>query len=379
MKISKPIDIVYIHSLDLSASETSETFVVNNVLSLAKYANSVELVAISRSDGDVEELICKNFGLDKLPENLKLTTVKTFKRTKLFFYLFVRNLVRRLDSKKLVITRSHGVLKWLFFLNKPKQTLVFETHDFFYSLGERLDGKKTNRKRKSKIEHKYFNRLNALISSNDFQGNLYSQFFKEIPVRSFPTGLRKIYYTRNPRNKKIAFIGSLEPRQGLDRIVSLINYLDDDISVIVVGGRNKNEIEYFKSLFKDQKVIDRIEIFGWLNKEKLFNLLKDVRFGLMPVYVEEHRYSLPLKLYDYFAIGIPVITSKLESIKSIVMDGSTGFYTNWENPKELSELIKLKLQEEEWSILSNNVYKMAEKITWDLRAKNQVEFYSELM
>jgi glycosyltransferase involved in cell wall biosynthesis len=379
LKISKPIDIVYIHSLDLSASETSETFVVNNVLSLAKYANSVELVAISRAERDVEGMICKNFGLDSLPGNLKLTTINTFKRTKLFFYLFVRNFIRNLDPKKLVITRSHGVLKWLFFLNKPKQKLVFETHDFFYSLSERLDGKKTNRIRKSKIEHKYFQRLNALISSNDFQGHLYSQYFSEIPVRSFPTGLRKIYYSKNTRHKKLAFIGSLEPRQGLDRIVSLINYLDDDISVIIVGGRNQDEIDYFKSLFQDRGILERIEIFGWLNKEKLFNLLKDVRFGLMPVYIEEHRYSLPLKLYDYFAIGIPVITSQLESIKNIVIEGSTGFYTDWENPKELSRLIKLKMQEEEWDILSDNVYKMAEKITWDLRAKNQIEFYRELM
>jgi len=37
------------------------------------------------------------------------------------------------------------------------------------------------------------------------------------------------------------------------------------------------------------------------------------------------------------------------------------------------------MQEEEWNILSENVYKMAEKITWDLRAKNQIEFYRKII
>lgn len=373
------MDILYIHTLDLSYTETSETFVVYNVLSLCNYADSVEIVLINRKRENPEKIIKEKFNLSELPKNLKITDFHLKQRSKIAFYWFVRKYLNKLPETTLVVTRAHGVLKWIFKWNTPKQKVVFETHDYFFDLSKRVDIGRYGRKKKSRIERKYFKYLDAIIGSNDYQAELYSEHFPEKPVQSFPTGLIKIHEAKKKRANKVAYIGTLEPRLGMDRVMSLIKYLPNNIEVVIIGGRGEKDVNEFISLFPDSILPENVKVTGWLKKKELFEVLKDIKLGLLPLYTDQNRFALPLKIFDYFAFGIPVFSSPLPAIEKIIIEGETGFYVDWEKPEELAHQIKdLFSDQQKWDELSSYVYQKAGDLTWDRRAKDQIEFFEKL-
>jgi glycosyltransferase involved in cell wall biosynthesis len=271
------------------------------------------------------------------------------------------------------------VLKWLYFWNQPSQKVIFETHDYFFDLSKRVDIGRYGRKKKSNIENKYFKYTDAIIGSNDYQAELYSQHFPEKPVQSFPTGLIEIHKTNSNRNLKVAYIGTLEPRLGMDRVMALIEHLSKEIQMVIIGGRGAKDINQFRSLFPGNSLPENVHVTGWLKKKELVEVLKDIKLGLLPLYSDQNKFALPLKIFDYFAFGIPVISSKLPAIEKIIIEGETGFYVDWENPAEVAKLIeRMVFDDDLWSDLSNEVYAKAEELTWSRRAKDQVEFFTKL-
>ena len=371
---------IYIHTLDLNYSETSETFVIYNVLSLAQFLESIELVLINRGSKKPADLIKEKFDLDHIPENLKITDYPLRTHSKLPFYLFVRKYIKSVPKDVLVITRAHGVLRWLFFYNRPAQKVFFETHDYFFDLSRRVDVGKKGRNKKSRIERKYFRKLSGIISSNDYQATLYAEHFPKLPVKSFPTGLLKVHRVTEQRTDRIAYIGTLEPRLGMDRVINLIEYIDSSVEIIIIGGRGEKDINQFKSLFPEHKLPKNVRITGWLKKKELYEILRTIKIGLLPLYADQNRFALPLKIFDYFAFGIPVLSTRLPAIENIIVDEKTGYYVDWESPRLLAEKINRILNNDQiWTKLSENVYEKANSMKWEQRAMDQVRFLKEMI
>jgi glycosyltransferase involved in cell wall biosynthesis len=368
--------IVYIHSLDLAVKETSETFVIYNALSLCRHVDRLDLVLINRAAESEREIICRKFNLEALPSNLQIHAYAPVKRSKFGFYLYARKLVNKLPGQAKIITRSQGVLKWLFKWQKARHQVFYETHDYFFDLSKRVDYGRKDRKKKSVIERKYLPKVTGIICSNDYQAVLYRQDLPKQRIESFPTGIHQTFKIDPSRRKKcIAYIGTLEPRLGMDRVIKLIEHLPDDIELKIIGGRGKQDVAQFKGLFKEGKVPDNVTITGWLNKKQLHEVLQEVRLGLLPLYLDQNRFALPLKIFDYFAFGIPVFSTRLPAIQKIILDDKTGFYVDWEDSSNIAKLVVEILEDpDRWASLSREVYQLAQNMTWDQRARNQIEY-----
>jgi len=374
--------IIYIHSLDLGKNETSETFVIENAISLAHEGIHVELVINNSSGMSNEEAIKQKFCLDKLPETLNVHTSNVSSRSNFRFYLFAANFVRKFTKPAIIITRSHGTLPYLYLvINRRRHKLIFETHDYYYDLNIRPDIDKKRARKKSRLEQFFFKKLDGLICLNQYQQKLYEQHIDKEKIRVFPTGLKEIKYTTPEKGFDIVYIGSISPRMGINEIIALLPYLDKRIILTIIGGKTTEEISEFKARFPGNKLPENLRITGWINKDALFNKLNITRLGLLPLKdTYFNRYlTVPLKMFDYLAFGLPIVSSNYPTVHEYIENDKSGLLVDWNDTQTVAKRInELITDKGKWQRMSEEVHKVAISRTWSNRAKDQVKYFNSL-
>lgn len=139
--------------------------------------------------------------------------------------------------------------------------------------------------------------------------------------------------SKRRRDNYALFVGRLSSEKG---IITLLNAWKqiDSISLKIVGYGPLNE-EVKKIVAREN--FHTVEIIGQLNKNDIFNLMKEAIFLLFP---SEWYEGFPNTLVEAFACGLPVIASKLGSIAEIIEDGVTGLHFEAGNPVDLADKIK---------------------------------------
>lgn len=96
-----------------------------------------------------------------------------------------------------------------------------------------------------------------------------------------------------------------------------------------------------------------------------------------PNYVE----SLPVKLFEYMAAGLPVIASNFPLWKEIVEGNECGLTVDPLNPKEIAETIEylVKHPEERKRMGENGKRAVKEKYNWEQEAKKLLAVYERLL
>jgi glycosyltransferase involved in cell wall biosynthesis len=371
--------IIYSHTNDLSIHETSETFVINHALSLANEGVEVELYVINNSNQSGEAIIRKKFNIDRLPETFILKTYPQKGKSKKNFYQTVAANINA-QSHCIVITRSHGILKSLLRSRNPANKYFFETHDFFFDLGIRDDTGLLKRWKKHRIEKAYFSRLDGLMHLNQQQKTLYDRYLPGIEKIVLPTGLNTVERHMGQRKDRVVYIGSLNKRLGIDWLINIAKNLSDEVELWVIGGKTDQEIQSFKSNFDGGRLPHNVHITGWIDKQSLSKILNTAKIGLLPLSDTffNRNLTVPLKMLDYFAFGLPIISSKMPSISSFIEDGQTGYLMDWDHWDGVIRKIENIMKDaNHWSKMNETVYGQAEHMKWSTRAQNEISFLKQ--
>lgn len=149
--------------------------------------------------------------------------------------------------------------------------------------------------------------------------------FSMTKIRSYLPKNAKIHLLKSPihiqkqapvdvaRNKKFIFVGRLCPEKGCDIFAQAAAVANVD--ALFVGDGN------LKGLL--QRINNRAEITGWVNKSQLPGLLSQARALVFPSRLYE---TLGLSVIEAFSMGIPVLTSDNIAASEIVTDGRTGWH-----------------------------------------------------
>lgn len=123
----------------------------------------------------------------------------------------------------------------------------------------------------------------------------------------------------------IGFVGSLKPWHGLEVLMNAFQRLaqqNPDYHLLIVGeGPLRSWIEDFSHNAGIEK---QVTITGWTDHDDLPGLLKLMDIAVAPYPELKDFYFSPLKLYEYMAVGKPVIASKIGQIDSLIQDGING-------------------------------------------------------
>lgn len=374
--------IKYVFGRDWPSKSAGTSFTVFSSYGIAKAnrKNSVEiLMKKNTTSKEYDKILRDYFNLIKLKNyNIKFIENKflLIDKTTSFYIKAFQYLKNEAKNKRLdvIITRKVGFLPYAYYLKKKYNvTVIFEAHDYY------LD---TDKKRKKYMKKKLFQnwflpKIDGILTHLKTMEQLYKSVIPEQNYLLARTGINKVYKYENKKENIIAYIGSLERRKKISDIFEALQYIKEiDIKLIIIGGKNKKEIEYYSNKAKDMGIYKKIEITGWVKRKKIDEILQNVKLGIVPL--EENffnkRLTSPMKVFNYFSHGIPVIGTKFPTLEEIIND-KRGMLYEANNSKDLAQkIIYLINNEDEYLKIQKNIYNFNKELFWDYRGKKILSF-----
>ncbi|PIR97598.1 MAG: hypothetical protein COT91_00400 [Candidatus Doudnabacteria bacterium CG10_big_fil_rev_8_21_14_0_10_41_10] len=179
-----------------------------------------------------------------------------------------------------------------------------------------------------------------------------------------------------PGNKKIVlYMGHLYDWKGVHTLAHAAEYLDDNATVYIIGGTDKDTSKFKEFLEKFR--LKKIKLLGRVSPSEVPLYLASADVFVLPNSAKKDiskYYTSPLKLFEYMASRRPVIASKIPSLLD-VLDKSTAIFFTPDDPLDLSKKIKAVLAEEvPTERIVSNAFQEVQKYSWQARAKKILSF-----
>ncbi|MBC7791527.1 MAG: glycosyltransferase family 4 protein [Anaerolineae bacterium] len=130
----------------------------------------------------------------------------------------------------------------------------------------------------------------------------------------------------------ILYSGRLSVEKGILDLLDAMTKLRDMRLIVAGEGPQRPEIE--------QVIADRgltnVQLVGWVGREELNRLGRNARFSVMPSRVYE---TLGKVILESYALGRPVVASRLGTRPELVADGKTGLLFDPASSHDLAEKI----------------------------------------
>jgi glycosyltransferase involved in cell wall biosynthesis len=176
-------------------------------------------------------------------------------------------------------------------------------------------------------------------------------------------------------NEYILFVGTLEPRKNLNRLVEAYLRLSSELklkyNLVIVGryGWGNFDLDNFIKL---NKLSENVKRLGYISDEDLTSLYQNAVFLAMPSLSE----GFGLPILEAMSAGISVLTSNCSSMPEIA--GDAALLVDPLSVDSIQEGLERLLTDPQLRIrLSANAHKNAKKYSWDKCAANLVNLFEE--
>ncbi|MDC1053068.1 glycosyltransferase [Candidatus Pelagibacter sp.] len=332
--------IYYITYSSIPSLLPSSLQIIKTCESLAKSKYDVTLIKPGTGN--------KNYSIKKYYNIKEKVSIKEFSSIKKFpqgikFYLYsVYCLLYILKQKEPIIITRNYFISYLCILFKKK--VIIEIHN-----DTLIEGRVT------KFILKYFNFFNNknlinLVAISHAVKNLfikkYSIYPKKITVLHSGSSIKINFKPKLVHNKrlKIAYFGSISSSKGIDTLIKL-SKIDQKNDYYVYGGdkeqirkikkRNSNNNLFLNSSIPYAKIPEAMLSMDILTMpyKKTIRSAGEVD--------DISKYTSPLKLFDYLAVGKIIITSDLNVLREVIGDRNAYFIKNYQNVYEWKKNIEL--------------------------------------
>lgn len=136
------------------------------------------------------------------------------------------------------------------------------------------------------------------------------------------------------------------------------------------------------TLIQAHELKDYVYMPGSVSHEKVPELLTQAHVGVAPLHPEpNYLESLPTKLFEYMAAGLPVIASNFPLWKEIVEGNHCGLCVDSLDPKEIARAIEYLINhpDEARRMGENGRRAVLEKYNWETEGKKLLALYAELL
>ena len=249
-----------------------------------------------------------------------------------------------------------------------KKVIIYDSHEWFTE-AEGLTGRPFVKGVWQRLEKNLIPRLKYVITVNQSIANVYqSQYGNDWKVmRNVPMKVNHSLTPNRlswpfPQNEKwIILQGAyIDPDRGAEELVAAMEYLSGVHLIIAGDGRAISQL----------KAITRSEKVSFLPKmpyDELRSLTVCCDLGLSidkPVH-QNYKFSLPNKVFDYAAAGIPILVSPLPELTRLLESYGIGmFITDWQ-PKNIALDIERALQHTQYESWKRNACLLSQEVNWE--------------
>lgn len=203
----------------------------------------------------------------------------------------------------------------------------------------------------------------------------------------YPGFDRDIYHSKIPKTKQLQirkkygiagkyllYVGTLQPRKNLSKLIEAFRKLKNKQVKLVIGGKKGWLYDQIFEQVKEQKLENRIIFLGFVPGEDLPGLIKGSQAYVLPSLYE----GFGMPPVEAQAVGIPVVVSRVSSLPEVV--GASGIYI--EDPhsvdsiKEALEKV-LSLRKNEREAIIEVGKENTKRFDWNLSAAKVIEILKQ--
>ncbi len=226
--------------------------------------------------------------------------------------------------------------------------------------------------------------FDVIITATDDILKNFSFHRNAISIKNYPILLNFLDIRREEKGDKVfnlIYVGGLAKIRGISEIVRALEYVDSDKNFRLILCGSFSSIEYEKEV-RSLKGFGKTEYLGFVKHEKIPVILKSVDAGIVCLHpIINYISSLPIKLFEYMAAGLPVIASNFPLWKEIVEGNNCGICVDPLNPKEIADAIKYLIErpEERKRMGENGRRAVLERYNWEKESEKLLRLYKELL
>ena len=177
----------------------------------------------------------------------------------------------------------------------------------------------------------------------------------------------------------VLYQGGFSPHRGLENLIAAIAMLPAVKLVMMGWGRLEEDL---RALADAMGLIGkRVFFLPPVPQNELLLWTSSADVGVIPyrnVGLNNY-YSLPNKLFEYIAAGIPVVASDLPELRLVIEEFQVGCTFNPDDPKDIARAITWVLEDEQrLAKLKENARKAAAVLNWENEEKKLLELYRKL-
>ncbi len=122
--------------------------------------------------------------------------------------------------------------------------------------------------------------------------------------------------------KVIGFSGGFFPWHGVDLILEALPRIVSrvpDVAVLLLGDGPQRTV--LEARARDAGLGDRVRFLGWVPHDALPEHIAAFDVAVMP---DSNEYGSPMKIFEYMAMGKPVVAPRLGPLEDGIVEGATG-------------------------------------------------------
>jgi glycosyltransferase involved in cell wall biosynthesis len=304
-----------------------------------------------------------------------------FFNLRLFFYLLFHR------SDLLVANDLDTILPNYLVSRLKRIPLVYDSHEFYTGVPELTD-RPFVRKIWARIEKSILPRVKYMITVSDSIADAYAELYGVRPVVIRNAGIyipdieafsRKDLGVTREDLLLIMQGAGINIDKGAEELVEAVAKTEG-VSLLIVG--SGDVIPILKKRIKELHMESRIKIILPVIGNDLLRYTKaaDAGMSLEKDTNLNYRYSLPNKLFDYIAAGIPVLASGLPEISGIIKEYDCGILINKITVDEIVIAIEnIKANRDYLRYLGKNAVKASLLLNWNNESKKVHEFYKKIL
>ncbi|MCE1240850.1 MAG: glycosyltransferase family 4 protein [Azonexaceae bacterium] len=301
------------------------------------------------------------------------------------FYRMAADLVRRSTDIDALLVRNLKLAEALLRIHS-RPPLVFETHEVFVRTYAE-DHPRPTRKEQTKLatlrqrEGGVYRGADGIAALTEWLvDDLRDEYGVDTPVAVVPDGVDlkavadlaiKLTWNDPP---DLLYLGSLHPWKGVEHLIKALPKVQS--ARLVVAGGPSSRVEELRQLAGFHGVVERVVFLGAVAPAERFNTINAADLCLLPLSDTSigSRYTSPLKLFEYMALGKPVVAADVPALRSIITSHENGVLVPVNDVEQLAEALNVLLADRSAAQRIGDAARLrAQDFSWESRADKLIE------
>ena len=379
--------IAYIHSTPVPDKTPSTIQIVQMADALAQAGSQVHLYSLP-GKVDIKDIIGRDFhpNLTLIPIEKTLSNSVPLRSSLLFNLRVLIHLYK--FKPDIIYLRRPSLAKTLLKFKIKSAKYIFETHEVFHQTSHEAGKSKTITDKNKNLEDYVYTKINGIVSITE---GLKDDIFNTFPnccknIITSPDGVDltlvnqvKDSYSDNNKVPHLLYIGSLHKWKGVQTLLEAMPYTSS--GHLHIAGGKQSEIETLKLVAQRLGISSRVTFIGYIAPKNRFQIIAKSDICLLPLSSMSiaSKYTSPLKLFEYMAMGKPIISADLPSIREVITHKQNGFLVEPESPVKLGDAINQLISDKALQkSLGENALKDSESYTWINRANTLQKWFKSI-